>query len=169
LPVPLAGAAVAESDHVLPPLEVLAARQLQHPQLVQRRDRGDVEIQLCWPALDPAQHQMLEGIEADRPQPERLVHGALDVLEPEALKQPHNRDVFPLAGPAMRASRRRRSVPNASGNSRPCSGVAIAGLIGGWWPRLQGGKIAHQPLTDGLAMAAHPMIQPLQTALSEMH
>src|SRR3954452_10470836 len=39
----LAGAAVAESDHVLPPLDVLAARQLQHQQLVERRDRGEVE------------------------------------------------------------------------------------------------------------------------------
>jgi hypothetical protein len=39
----LAGAAVAESDHVLPPLDVLAARQLQHQQLVQRRDRDEVE------------------------------------------------------------------------------------------------------------------------------
>ena len=39
----LAGAAVAESDHVLPSLDVLAARQLQHQQLVQRRDRGEVE------------------------------------------------------------------------------------------------------------------------------
>src|SRR3954462_6192070 len=41
--VGLAGAAVAESDHVLPPLDVLAARQLQHQQLIQRRDRGEVE------------------------------------------------------------------------------------------------------------------------------
>src|SRR3954454_7190669 len=39
----LAGAAVAESDHVFPPLDVFAACQLQHQQLVERRDRGEVE------------------------------------------------------------------------------------------------------------------------------
>jgi hypothetical protein len=39
----LARAAVAERDHVLPPLDVLAAGELRHRQLVQRRERGEVE------------------------------------------------------------------------------------------------------------------------------
>ncbi len=39
LPVPL----LPERDHVLPPLDVLAAGELQHQHLVQRRDRGEVE------------------------------------------------------------------------------------------------------------------------------
>jgi hypothetical protein len=39
----LAGAAVAQCDHVLPPLDVLAAGELQHQHLVQRRDRCEVE------------------------------------------------------------------------------------------------------------------------------
>ena len=45
---------------------------------------------------------------------------------------------------------------------------AVAGLIDCWWPWLQGGKIAHQPLADALLMTANPMIQPFQTALFEM-
>jgi hypothetical protein len=39
----LARPAVAEGDHVLPPLDILPAGELQHQQLVQRRDRGEVE------------------------------------------------------------------------------------------------------------------------------
>ena len=41
---------------------------------------------------------MLDGIVADRAQPERLAHRRMDVLEPEGLEQPQNLDVFPLAG-----------------------------------------------------------------------
>src|SRR3712207_445642 len=39
----LARPAVAQRDHVLPPRDIAAARQLQNQQLVQRRDRGKVE------------------------------------------------------------------------------------------------------------------------------
>jgi hypothetical protein len=41
--VGLAGAAVAERDHVLPLLHVAAAGELQDQHLVQGRDRGEVE------------------------------------------------------------------------------------------------------------------------------
>jgi hypothetical protein len=40
---------------------------------------------------------VLDRIEADRPQPERLAHGGMDVLEPERLDQPQDLDVLPLA------------------------------------------------------------------------
>ena len=191
---------------------------------------------------------MLDGIKADRPQLERLVHGGLDVLKPEALEQPQDLDVFPLAGlaharlqqaaqrpeclgqlPALQRCRlveradlllqqrqvmqrvedellaligarvpgddrrpagdhhlldiaphqhravaiggRHRVVVAVVAHQRQCRDpgrFAVAGLIGGWWSRLQGRQIAHQPLADALVMAANPVIQPLQTALFEM-
>ncbi len=39
------------------------------------------------PALDPAQQQMLDRIEADRPQPEGLAYGGLDLAKREALQE----------------------------------------------------------------------------------
>jgi hypothetical protein len=41
--VGLARAAVAERDHVLPPLDVVAPRQLEDQRLVERGDRQEVE------------------------------------------------------------------------------------------------------------------------------
>src|SRR3954468_18475916 len=39
----LARSAVAQRDHILPPRDIAAARQLQNQQLVQRRDRFEVK------------------------------------------------------------------------------------------------------------------------------
>ena len=41
---------------------------------------------------------MLYGIVADRPQPERLAHSRMNVIEPEGLEQSENLNIFPLAG-----------------------------------------------------------------------
>ncbi len=47
----------------------------------------DGQVELGWPALDPAQHQVLDGIKAEGSQPERLPRGRMDVLQPEGLQQ----------------------------------------------------------------------------------
>ncbi len=44
----------------------------------------DILIEARRPALDPSQQQVLDGIEADRPQPEGLADGGLDLAEWEA-------------------------------------------------------------------------------------
>ena len=41
---------------------------------------------------------MLDGIEADGPEPERLAHRRVHVLELEGLEQAQDLDVLPLAG-----------------------------------------------------------------------
>ncbi len=66
---------------------------------------------------------------------------------------------------------RHRVVVAVVAHQRQCRDpgrFAVAGLTGGRWPRLQGGKIAHQSLADAFLMAANPVIQPLQAALFEM-
>ena len=47
----------------------------------------DIQIETRRPALDPAQQQVLDRIEADRPQPEGVAHGGLDLAEREALQE----------------------------------------------------------------------------------
>ena len=46
---------------------------------------------------------MLDCVKADRPQPERLAHSRMNVIEPEGLEQPENLDIFPLASLAHTA------------------------------------------------------------------
>src|SRR4051795_5492594 len=47
----------------------------------------ECQIELGGTALDPAQHQVLDGIKAKRSQPERLPHSPMDVLQAEGLQQ----------------------------------------------------------------------------------
>ena len=47
----------------------------------------DIQIETRRPAFDPAQQQVLDRIEADRPQPEGVAHGGLDLAEREALQE----------------------------------------------------------------------------------
>ncbi len=61
----------------------------------------DIQIETRRPALDPAQQQVLDRIEADRPQPEGLAHGGVDLAEWEALQETQDLDVLALAGGAM--------------------------------------------------------------------
>src|SRR6476619_1465397 len=75
---------------------------------------------------------MLYGIVADRPQPERLAHGRMDVIEPKGLEQPENLDIFPLAGlahagleQAMQGGERLGQVPALQW----CGLVKGAGLL----------------------------------------
>jgi len=58
----------------------------------------DIQIETRRPALDPAQQQVLDRIEADRPQPEGLADGGLDLAEREALQETQDLDVLALAG-----------------------------------------------------------------------
>src|SRR3954468_16434285 len=83
----------------------------------------------------------------------------------------HLRDIALHQHRAVAVSGRHRVVVAVVTHQRACRNpgwFALAGLLGGWWPRLQGEKIAPQPLADALLMTAHPVIQPLQTALFEM-
>ena len=58
----------------------------------------DRQIQAWRPTLDPAQHQMLHGIEADRPALDGAADAGQHVLEAEHLQQPQDLDILALAG-----------------------------------------------------------------------
>ncbi len=58
----------------------------------------DVQIEFGRPALDAAQHQMLDGVVADVAEPDGLVDGGLDRMAGKALLEPEHLDIFPLAG-----------------------------------------------------------------------
>ncbi len=58
----------------------------------------DIQIETRRPALDPAQQQVLDRIEADRAQPESLADGGLDLAEREALQETQDLDILALAG-----------------------------------------------------------------------
>ena len=47
----------------------------------------DIQIETRRPSLDPAQQQVLDRIETDRPQSQGLAHGGLDLAEREALQE----------------------------------------------------------------------------------
>ncbi len=90
----------------------------------------DIQIEARRPALDPAEQQALDRIETNRPQPEGLAHGRLDLVEQEALQETQRTWTYsrlPAApwflGP-IRASRRRRKVAKASGKFQPLRGAA---------------------------------------------
>ncbi len=54
----------------------------------------DVEVELRWPLLDLAKNEMLDGIEADRPQLQGLLHGGMEIVDAEGLEQAQNLDVL---------------------------------------------------------------------------
>ena len=56
------------------------------------------QVQAWRPLLDPAQHQVLDRIEADHAALQRLRYGGPHIVEGEALDEPQHLDVFPLAG-----------------------------------------------------------------------
>ena len=65
-------------------------RHLRHGQM------GIVlQIQPCRPPLDPAQQQVLDGIERDRPHPQSIIDGLRDFRERERFHQP--KDLYELA------------------------------------------------------------------------
>ena len=84
----------------------------------------DVEVELRRALLDPAQHQMLDRVEADGAQAQGVLHGAVEILQPEALQQPQDRTYSLRPALGERASIRRRRVWNAGGSSHPASGAA---------------------------------------------
>ena len=56
------------------------------------------QVQAWRPLLDPAQHQVLDRIEADHAALQRLRYGGSNIVEGEALDEPQHLDVFPLPG-----------------------------------------------------------------------
>src|SRR3954465_4525985 len=70
----------------------------------------------------------------------------------------HLPDIAPHQYRAVAIGGRHRVVVAVVAHQRQCRDpgrFALASLIGGWWPRLQGGKITHQPLADTLVMAQY--------------
>ena len=67
------------------------------------RGRGDigarqigvvVKIELRRPLLNPAEQQMLDGVEAHRPQSQGVLDGGMKVIEAEGLQEPEHLDIF---------------------------------------------------------------------------
>ena len=58
----------------------------------------DIQIEARRPAFNPAEQQVLDRIEADRPQPQGLAYGGLDLAERKALQETQDLDVLALAG-----------------------------------------------------------------------
>jgi hypothetical protein len=59
------------------------------------------QIEPRWPPLDPAQHQMLDRIEADRAARQGGANGGSDILEAERFQQTQNLHELPLASLAQ--------------------------------------------------------------------
>src|SRR5271157_5442070 len=83
-----------------------------------------LEVQPRRSPLDAAQQQMLDGIEANRAQPQRIEDGPLDFLDRERLQQTQYLHVLPLEPLLSRASSSRRRRAKHSGNCQPISGAA---------------------------------------------
>ena len=60
-----------------------------------RQIRVDVEVELGRALLDPAQHQVLDGVEADGAHAQRGLHRGMQVVELEGLQQPQHLHVLP--------------------------------------------------------------------------
>jgi len=58
----------------------------------------DIEIQLWRSFLDVAEDEVLHGIEADRPQLQRFLHGDMQVINIEGLEQAQHLDILAAAG-----------------------------------------------------------------------
>ncbi len=62
--------------------------------------RIELDVKPGRPAFGAAQGKMLDGVVADRAEPERILHCAVDRIEREGLEQSQNLHELPLAGGA---------------------------------------------------------------------
>jgi hypothetical protein len=71
--------------------------------LVALFERSSVEVELRRPLLDPAEQQVLDGVEAHRAEAQGVPDGGMEVLEAEGLQKPQHLDI--LAPPHLQHAR----------------------------------------------------------------
>ena len=60
--------------------------------------RVDIKVETGWTLLHPAQHEMLDGIEANRAHAQCCLDRSMDLIKVETLHQPQNLDILAPAG-----------------------------------------------------------------------